>query len=333
MAGFSCRQPFPTLRNHKRKTMEIRQLRYFINAAKTLSFTEAATLSNVAQSTLSQQVKQLETELDVPLFHRMGKRIQLTVEGEAFLTHAQRVLDDAQQGLEQLADIRGLQTGSIRVGIAAGLGLSALLTEALTQFNKSYPKVEIRIHQLAAPTIVEMLRNRELDIALTITPSTETPDMALTPLFATRLCAIVAEHHSLASRQSVSLEQIGRHPLALPAPHLIIRRRLDKELKRHKLEWKAIVEMDNLSHLIYMVRNERWVSVLPDVAVQQVRGVVALPVDDAEMVLQGSVMMLANAYQRKAVTEFLHTLQQSTQKMLHLNSRRCDICGAKFMVE
>lgn len=56
--------------------MEIRQLRYFVNAAKTLSFTEAAKLSNITQSTLSQQVKQLETELGVALFHRIGKHIQ-----------------------------------------------------------------------------------------------------------------------------------------------------------------------------------------------------------------------------------------------------------------
>ena len=84
--------------------MEIRQLRYFVNAAKTQSFTEAARLSNVAQSTLSQQVRQLETELDVELFHREGKHIQLTAEGNLFLTDAQRILDDARQGLQRLAD-------------------------------------------------------------------------------------------------------------------------------------------------------------------------------------------------------------------------------------
>lgn len=64
--------------------MEIRQLRYFVNAAKTLNFTEAARLSNVAQSTLSQQVKQLETELDVSLFHRMGSGYSLPRKGGCF---------------------------------------------------------------------------------------------------------------------------------------------------------------------------------------------------------------------------------------------------------
>lgn len=77
--------------------MEIRQLKYFVNAATTMNFTDAARLSNVAQSTLSQQIRQLETELDVPLFHRQGKHVQLTADGKLFLVDARRILDDARQ--------------------------------------------------------------------------------------------------------------------------------------------------------------------------------------------------------------------------------------------
>lgn len=131
--------------------MEIRQLRYFVNAAATLSFTEAARLSNVAQSTLSQQVKQLETELGIPLFHRMGKHIQLTVEGQMFLQDARRILDDARQGLQRLSDQRDLKGGVVEVGLASGLGLSSLLSEVLSDYNRSYPQVQLSIHQTAAP--------------------------------------------------------------------------------------------------------------------------------------------------------------------------------------
>ncbi|MEE3429695.1 MAG: LysR family transcriptional regulator, partial [Candidatus Cryptobacteroides sp.] len=142
--------------------MEIRQLRYFVNAATTLSFTEAARLSNVAQSTLSQQVKQLEIELGMPLFHRMGKHIQLTAEGQMFLQDAHRILDDARQGLQRLADQRELKGGSVDIGLASGLGLSSLLTEVLTEYNRSYPQVQLRIHQTAAPMLPELLRQHSI---------------------------------------------------------------------------------------------------------------------------------------------------------------------------
>ena len=96
--------------------MEIRQLRYFVNAAKTLNFTEAARLSNITQSTLSQQIKQLETELQVLLFHRLGKHIQLTAEGKLFLEDAQKILEDERQSLQRLADLNQLQGGTINIG-------------------------------------------------------------------------------------------------------------------------------------------------------------------------------------------------------------------------
>lgn len=64
--------------------MELRQLRYFLKAKELLNFTEAAKVLNISQSTLSQQIKQLENELDVPLFNRVGKRITLTEAGEIF---------------------------------------------------------------------------------------------------------------------------------------------------------------------------------------------------------------------------------------------------------
>ena len=75
--------------------MEIRQLRYYIFAAKTLNFTEAAQLSNISQSTLSQQIKQLETDLGVSLFERIGKRILLSEAGRSFLPFAANTVADA----------------------------------------------------------------------------------------------------------------------------------------------------------------------------------------------------------------------------------------------
>ena len=68
--------------------MELRQLRYFTRTAKQLNFTEAAHTLYISQSTLSQQIKQLEDELGIPLFDRIGKRVRLTEAGEQFLPYA-----------------------------------------------------------------------------------------------------------------------------------------------------------------------------------------------------------------------------------------------------
>jgi LysR family cyn operon transcriptional activator len=71
--------------------MELRQLKYFLKAKELLNFTEAAEQLNISQSTLSQQIKQLEDELDIPLFNRIGKRVTLTEAGALFADFAFKV--------------------------------------------------------------------------------------------------------------------------------------------------------------------------------------------------------------------------------------------------
>lgn len=309
--------------------MEIRQLRYFVNAAKTLSFTEAANLSHVAQSTLSQQVKQLEDELGVPLFHRVGRRVELTAEGSLFLHDASRLLDDERQALQRLADLNRLEGGTVTVGIASGLGLSALLTDALTEYNKLYPHVEIRIRQLAGPQLTGRLRNHDIDIALTFSPDEE-KDLSMHPLFATRLCAVVGEHHALSGRGTVSLRQMAMQPLVLPGPELSVRQKLDSMARRLSLDLHPAVEVDDIPHIIYMVRLGHWTTILPDASVMAVRGVTRLPLEET-MLMPTHVLNLADAYQSKAVTEFLRILDESARVILQTADEDCDICGERFL--
>jgi LysR family cyn operon transcriptional activator len=72
--------------------MEIRQLQYFVKAAETMNFTEAASAVFITQSTLSQQIKQLEDELGMLLFDRIGRHVRITEAGHIFLTHARKIL-------------------------------------------------------------------------------------------------------------------------------------------------------------------------------------------------------------------------------------------------
>lgn len=311
--------------------MEIRQLRYFVNAAKTLSFTEAAKLSNITQSTLSQQIRQLEDELKVPLFNRIGKHIQLTLEGQLFLNDAQNILDDERQALQRLADLNQLEGGAVSIGLASGLGLSALLTDVLTEYNKQYPHVSLRMVQAAASLLPGMLRKHEIDLAMTFKPDTKQNDLDEQPLFATRLCAIVNEHHPLSSKGSMRIPQLAHHPLVLPSEQLAVRQQLDKAIKKEGITLQPAVESDDLSHIIYMVRSGRWVSILPDAATLSVRGIVRISLEE-NIVLPTTLLSLSGIYQRKAVTEFLRLLYESSRIILQSKDTTCEICGEHFLV-
>lgn len=117
--------------------MELRQLRYFEKTSELLNFTEAAKALFISQSTLSQQIKQLESELGVLLFDRVGKRIVLTEAGSSFLPYARNAIRDADSGKQIIRDLQGLETGSLHIGVT--YSLSTILTKALKKFSGNIP--------------------------------------------------------------------------------------------------------------------------------------------------------------------------------------------------
>src|SRR5689334_20906248 len=96
--------------------MELRQLRYFMAVAETNHFRRAAESLHVSQPTLSQQIHQLEKELGMTLFDRIKKRVRLTVAGETFRHHIQRVLHELDEAKVALLELDGLKRGKLYVG-------------------------------------------------------------------------------------------------------------------------------------------------------------------------------------------------------------------------
>lgn len=123
--------------------MELRQLRYFAKVAETLNFSEAAKQLCVTQSTLSQQVKQLEQELDIPLLVRSSHEVALTEAGRELLPLALGALHDADLCRDRMNDLKQLSAGSLSIGVT--YSFSPILTETLMQFMHAYPKIKLDI--------------------------------------------------------------------------------------------------------------------------------------------------------------------------------------------
>lgn len=135
--------------------MELRQLKYFKEACERQNFSEAARILHISQSTLSQQIKQLEEELDVLLFDRIGKRIVLTEAGQAFLPYAARAIYDAEDGKQIIRDLKGIETGVLHIGVT--YSMSPLLIAALQLFNRAYPKIKVEITFATSEELLKQL--------------------------------------------------------------------------------------------------------------------------------------------------------------------------------
>ena len=106
--------------------MELRQLRYFLKVAELLNFSEASKVLYVTQSTLSQQIKQLETELNTTLFERNSHEVTLTEAGQKLVEYAQKVVIDADICQQKMTDLKDLLTGELNIGVT--FTFSPLLT-------------------------------------------------------------------------------------------------------------------------------------------------------------------------------------------------------------
>ena len=150
--------------------MDIKKLDYFVHVADLRSFTKAASLLSVAQSALSHQVRQLETELDQPLLYRNGRGVTPTDAGRRLLAHARGILLQVRRAHEELGVTRGAMVGHIIFGMPPSI--ARLLTVPLIKsFSNSYPEGTLSVIEAMSAPIVEWLVEGRIDIGLVYNPA------------------------------------------------------------------------------------------------------------------------------------------------------------------
>lgn len=298
--------------------MELRQLKYFIRVADCLNFSEAAKESCISQSTLSQQIKQLEQELGSELFLRNSRTVSLTEAGMELLPYARTTIKDADACIERIRDLKDILTGTMNIGVT--YSFSPILTETIFSFIKKYPKVKLNIFYKPMSELMDMLRDRKVDFVLAFKPSAPMEGIESHILFQNYLAAIVSSTHSLASEKKVSLEQIAQHGIALPSKGLQARNMLDKVLERYKFNLKARIELNDPDILLNLVRQSNLVTVLAEASIHNERGVKAVPIDIPDNEMVGCVHTLEDSYRKHSMLEFIKMLCESVAVRERINS-------------
>ncbi len=289
--------------------MELRQLRYFAKAAETLSFSEAARVLNVAQSTLSQQVKQLEDELGVTLFERGPHSISLTEPGERLLPMVMRTIHDADTCTALISDLGNLLTGTLNIGVTYSFG--PILTETVVEFIRRYPDVKLNIYYKPMAELMKLLKERTVDFVLAFRPTEVIDDIESHVLFDNHLSVIVREGHSLASSLSVALMDLARYDLALPSPGLQARNAFDLYVTRCPVPLNIKVELNEVNILLELIRQSNLVTVLAEATVYNHAGVRSIPLILPSNQMEGCVHLLRNSYRKHSAVEFIKMLKES----------------------
>ncbi len=194
--------------------MELRHLRYFLAVAEELNFSRAAERLHIAQPPLSQQIKDLETELGVLLFERTKRQVKLTPPGRVFFQEAQRVLEQAEWAAEMAKLAAKGQRGRLSIGFNSSATYS-VLPKILREYRRNCPDVELILQELTTTQQIESLSDNRIDVGLLYSPLDKE---ALNSLLIYREPLIMAlnSHHPLSQAPNPSLEMFKNESFILP---------------------------------------------------------------------------------------------------------------------
>lgn len=235
-----------------------RQLQAFVSVAELGSFTRAAEYVHLSQPALSSSIRKLETLLGIALFTRDTRSVTLTSGGRHFLGHAQRILADMDQALEDARDMAHLRQGRLRLAVLPSVA-SSLLPGVMARFCERHPQVDISVRDGLAGDVQAWVCDASVDIGLTSRPEADSA-LDFQPLWQDELIAVVP-----ASKGAGRDWQTCSHALpyiALTA-HTSIRPLADRALKQAGLSLVPGWELAQMSSAIAMVREGLGYTLLP----------------------------------------------------------------------
>ncbi|HVI44966.1 MAG TPA: LysR substrate-binding domain-containing protein [Chitinophaga sp.] len=286
--------------------MELRQLGYFVKAAEMLHFTEAAAALYVTQSTLSQQIRQLENELGMPLFDRIGKQVRLTEAGGVFLLHARQILLDVEKGKQAIEDLQQMLTGELRIGVT--YAFTSMLLPALKSFTAKYPGIRIFIDYGTTDDLERKLRSSELDFALVFHQDQVPGDFDKQRLFTAKVVLAVSRKHKLATLSHINLKSLHGMEIVLAASGFSSRDFLDEVLKKHNVIPDIKIELNDVHALLSLVEQGHWPTLLNEQALTGWKNLVAVPIEDRELLRYAYVLWQKGTYRKKAADLFVESL-------------------------
>lgn len=193
--------------------MDFKQLHYFVTAAEELHITRAAAQLGISQPVLSQQIKAMEEHLDLRLFDRKKRGLELTSAGAAFLLEARSALEQAKKAVNVAKRIARGDMGVIEIGHVGSAIFDPHLFPALTVYRSQHLGIHFHLHSMRPDLQLEAMRAGQLDIAIVRSPLGTLPDDFEYFVFSSQqLVLALTSSHPLIHHHSIPLEALKEEP-------------------------------------------------------------------------------------------------------------------------
>lgn len=295
--------------------MDIRQIEYFTEVAKHLSFTKAASTLHVSQPSISKAIQNLEAELGVPLFYRSSKQLELTDAGKAVLANAQQVLAAFKNLRSELTDLMELKKGEIRIGIPPIVGVE-FFSKLISLYKEKYPYIEIKLTEVGTKKIRQGVEEGELDIGLICNLCVSNDQLETIGILKDPLMLIVHKDHPLAKLSSVEMSQLEKESFIIYRKDFTLYDRIIEECSKHGFYPTIACESSQKDLIVEMVAAKVGIALLPKKICEKLQNdkIVSIPFKEEHLFLELGMTWKKNKYLSFAVREFIDLAQQFINK-------------------
>lgn len=286
--------------------MEIRNLLTFVHVAELNNFTKAAQMLGYSQSTVSFQIKQLETELGGLLFERINHTLLLTQLGKELLEYAQKVCQITDE-FHQNRLGEQVVTGCVRI-VTPDSVCEAMMMDNYLDFYKHYPGIQLRFSTADTEDMFRILNRNEADVMITLDEHVYQNDYVIAKERRMATHFVAGKNYPLAGKKNLSIRDLMARPMLLTERGMGYRRILDETLARQSIELQPVLEIGRTDIIAKILEAGIASSFLPDfVTWEKVeRGeLVYLDVQDVEIDIWQQLIYHRNKWISRTLENFI----------------------------
>jgi DNA-binding transcriptional LysR family regulator len=218
--------------------LTLRQFEVFLAVARARSFRRAAEALHLSQPALSQHVRELEGALGARLFDRLGRAVHLTEAGRILEDHATRLFATLADARHAIADLQGLERGSLALGASTTPGIY-VLPQVLGRFRQRYPAIEVTVQLGNSAEIATLVRRGDLDLGVVGDGGTGLAEASVAARVEDELVLIVGPAHAWAHRGEIDPAELAGEPLLLREPGSATRQVTERALAGARVGYRA----------------------------------------------------------------------------------------------
>lgn len=290
--------------------MDLKTINTFIVAAEKNNFSKAAEILCYTQAAVTIQIKQLEKELGVSLFDRIGKNVFLTEKGAEFLKYAQKIKIDVEEAKSKISK-ENQYSGVLRVGMSESI-LSAYFPQVLKQFRKMYPDMRIVIKTGFRDFIFDLMIHNELDLAYVIEHNLMDHEWIGKTIKTERVYFVASPKNPLAQRTSVEIESILEQELIMTECDTGYSYELAQLLAQKGLSMNPYLELGNTDMICSLVANNAGISYLPYYAFEKEHKegtIVPIRIPEYEVDVYKQILWHKNKFLTQPMKDFLELIK------------------------